>query len=224
MKTIVVKDKEEGSRRAADLIMDQVRRKSDSVLALPTGSTPLALYRILTEHQLSGKIDFGKLRSFNLDEFVDLPREHPASFHAYMKGHFPARSEFPDPANPEEYERRIDAAGGIDLAILGIGRNGHIGFNEPGSARESRTRVVKLEKSTRLALLPQFGTLSKVPKKAVTMGIQTILKSRKILVLVFGKEKLPALVTATQGAMTVQCPASFLQDHSDFHLLTDLKL
>jgi glucosamine-6-phosphate deaminase len=174
--------------------------------------------------------------TFNLDEYLGLPADHPSSFRAFMQEHLfdgldldPARCFFPEcPGGPKEsaavakeYEAAIADAGGIDLQLLGIGRNGHVAFNEPGSARDSRTRSVELSESTRRANAPDFPEGESVPRAALTMGIATILEARRLRVLAFGAHKAEIIHRLLEGTIGPEVPATFLREHGDVELWID---
>lgn len=234
IKVIVVKDYEELSLRAARHIAKALRAKPNLVLGLATGSTPEGCYRELVRlHQEEG-LDFSQVVTFNLDEYLGLPPEHEQSYHYYMRKKLfdhinirPENTHIPDglAEDPEaycqEYEAMIRAAGGIDLQLLGIGRNGHIGFNEPGSPFDSRTRVVKLTETTRRDNARFFRSLEEVPIHAVTMGLATIMEAREILLLASGASKAEAVARAVKGPKTTELPASILQDHANCTFIVD---
>lgn len=230
---------------AARRVAERVRRNPCCVLALPTGNTPLAMYKQLVSMYARGEkqnegggqrgIDFTNVVTFNLDEYVMSP-EHPASYRSYMQQHLvsqvnllPENVHVPDPTacDLEEhcrvYEKMITAAGGVDLAVLGIGRNGHIAFNEPFSPPNSRTRVITLAEGTRIANAFAFdGDVAKVPKQAISMGIGTLLTyAQRCLVLACGAQKAEAVRDAIEGPIRALCPASFLQMHDDATFLID---
>ncbi|TAD92224.1 MAG: glucosamine-6-phosphate deaminase, partial [Bacteroidetes bacterium] len=205
------------------------------VLGLATGSTPISLYKELVRMHVEDGLSFKNVVSFNLDEYYPLEREAVQSYWTFMH-----RSLFDhidiDPANIHlpngewkqedikslcaDYEAKIEAAGGIDLQILGIGNNGHIGFNEPGSSIYSKTRLVTLDNSTRIANARDFQNLSRVPRLAVTAGISTIMKARKILLMAWGM-KAPIIAKSVEGNVTEQIPASLLQQHPDCLFVVD---
>ncbi|SDF00874.1 glucosamine-6-phosphate deaminase [Limimaricola pyoseonensis] len=203
------------------------------VLGLATGRTPLAVYAALRERIAPGGLRLDHATFFNLDEYAGLPPGHPASFASYMRRELfdPAsvpegRWHLPDgnggPAEADGYEAAIAAAGGIGLQLLGIGRNGHVGFNEPGAAHDSRTRRVRLTEQTRQANAPDFPAGTPVPEHAVTMGIGTILEAREILLLATGAAKAEALAAALEGPVTEAVPASALQRHPRVTVLCDV--
>jgi glucosamine-6-phosphate deaminase len=205
------------------------------VLGLPTGRTPVRFYHDLAALHEHGHADFSRARTFNLDEFVGLPAEHPGSYRRFMNAHLfdrvnlsRDRIHFLDgtTADPSEecarYERAIAAAGGIDLQILGLGTNGHIGFNEPGPALQARTHRVKLTPETRRANAALFGgDASAVPAEALSMGMATILQARSIVLLATGRTKAPCVARLARGPITTAVPASFLQVHHDVELMLD---
>jgi glucosamine-6-phosphate deaminase len=207
---------------AARIIARLLRDKPDAVLGLATGSTPLPLYQAL----IAMKLDWSKVTTFNLDEYIGLPREHPQSYHSFMWENLfrhvninPENVHIPDgnaadiPAFCASYEERIRAAGGIDLQVLGIGTDGHIGFNEPTSSLASRTRIKTLTPQTRRDNARFFGSEDRVPHHVITMGIGTIMEARLNLLLAFGASKANAVAEAVEGPVTSINPASVLQMH-----------
>ncbi|MEN3010130.1 MAG: glucosamine-6-phosphate deaminase [Candidatus Bipolaricaulaceae bacterium] len=234
MRLLVAADYAGLSREAARLVARRILEKPDLVLALPTGETPLGLYRELVRLHQEGLLDFARVTAFNLDEYLGLPPGHPASFRAYMErnfwGHVNLRPEachipqsLPEDAEAEcrRYEAWIQEAGGLDLAILGLGKNGHLAFNEPGTPWESRTHVAELAEETRREEAPWFGGLAHVPKRAITMGIRTLMNAREILLLVSGEEKASVLARALEGPVTPAVPASILQLHPNLKVMVD---
>jgi glucosamine-6-phosphate deaminase len=206
------------------------------VMALAAGSSPLGLYAELVRLHRAGDLDASHLVAFNLDEYLELGRNRDRSFGRWMHEHILGRINVepehvhapPDDlrradvgAFARDYEHRIRAAGGLDLAILGIGRNGHLAFNEPGSARDSRTREVELDGVTRADAAAAFGTLERVPRRAVTLGIADILAARRILVLAFGESKRDCVRAALHGEIGPGMPASFLREHPNARLFVD---
>jgi glucosamine-6-phosphate deaminase len=205
-----------------------------TVVGLATGGTPLGLYKQWIERRRRGEISFSHVTSFNLDEYIGLPRNHPRSYHTYMQQHLfahididPIAAHVPetDVASLEEsaaqYECLIDAAGGIDLQILGIGTEGHIGFNEIGSSFSSRTRVKTLTEKTRRDNARYFERLEDVPSMALTMGLGTIMDSKAVLLLATGASKAHAIRAAVEGPVTAMMPASILQFHENVTFLLD---
>ena len=218
---------------AAAEIVAFVTGTSRPVLGLATGRTPLAVYARLRAAHEAGRIGFAAATTFNLDEYRGIDPDHPASFHRYMRRELfdhvdlpPGRCHLPDGAGDPDaaamrYEAAIRAAGGIGLQLLGIGRNGHIGFNEPGSAFDSRTREVPLSASTLAANAPDFPQEETPPATAITMGIGTILDARRILLLVTGTSKAGALAATLSGMPDRDRPASALRLHPDVTILCD---
>lgn len=219
----------------ANLIRANNAENKPTVLGLATGSTPLALYRELIRLHEEGNLSFRKVVTFNLDEYIGLERGHPESYWTFMWDNLfskidilEANVNIPDgtlaPDDVEEYcetyERKILQAGGLDLQVLGIGRTGHIGFNEPGSVKDSPTRLVVLNEVTREDAAPTFGGSNNVPREAITMGCGTILRARKISLLAFGKKKAGIVRAAIHGEISDQVPASYLQKapHTTFYL------
>jgi glucosamine-6-phosphate deaminase len=234
MEIIIQENINEASRLGALIVARQIASKPDSVLGLATGSTPLALYRQLIDLYDQKMIDFSRVTSFNLDEYVGLPPSHPSSYNSYMWQHLfnhinirPHRTHLPDGMAPDiaehcrQYEGVIKAAGGIDLQVLGIGADGHIGFNEPTSSLASRTRIKTLTEQTRQDNAPNFGSADKVPHHVITMGVGTIMESRLCLMLAFGTGKATAIREMVEGPITATVPASALQMHPRTIVITD---
>lgn len=231
MLVITHPDKESASIQAARIVADQVRRKADSVLGLSTGNTPLATYTELIRMHREDGLDFSQVTTFNLDEYYGLPREHPESFYSHIHRNFldhvnvrPDRAHIPDgssnnvPLTCSSYEGSIRDAGGIDLQILGIGRTGHIGFNEPTSSLASRTRLKTLTDET---ISDNSNLSGDIPTVAITMGIGTILEAKQILMLAFGGAKAQAVAKAIEGPISSSCSASALQMHRDVRFILD---
>ena len=204
------------SSTVADIVEYQIQEEPLSRLVLPTGSTPLRLYEELVNREL----DWSSVITYNLDEYIMNP-DHPQSYHSYMrKNLFDRINIYPDnyhfPFRPTlSFEDKIVQGRGIDLCILGIGSNGHIAFNEPGSSFESRTRVVDLSLQTRQDNSRFFDSVEDVPKQAITMGLRTIMESKKIVLMASGKHKLTILNVAMNGEITETVPASILQKHNN---------
>jgi len=219
------------AHRVIDLLHDHPR----AVLGLPTGRTPIAMYDLLSARADAGEVDFSGVTTFNLDEFVGIGADHEGSYRAYMRTHLFDRVKLPAgqghvldglAADPDAECRRFEAAiadaGGIDLMILGLGSNGHIGFNEPAPELVAETHRVALLESSRHANAVFFGNdVAQVPTEAMTMGIGTILKSRRILLLVTGEGKADTVAAMIHGPVTTQLPASFLQLHREVELICD---
>jgi glucosamine-6-phosphate deaminase len=234
MEIIVQPTADAASLIAARHVARVVRDKPNAVLGLATGSTPLPMYRELIRMHREQGLDFSQVTTFNLDEYVGLAPEHPASYHAFMEEHFfsqvnvaPERIHIPDgmtshvPAFCAKYEARIRAAGGIDLQVLGIGGDGHIGFNEPSSSLASRTRIKTLTAQTRRDNARFFTALEAVPLHVITMGVGTIMDARQVLLLAFGEKKARAIADAVEGPITAMNPASILQMHPVAKCLID---
>ena len=224
----------EMSRMAANIISAQVILKPTSVLGLATGGTPIGTYKQLIEWYDKGDIDFSEVTSINLDEYVGLSDTHEQSYHHFMHENFfdhininPNNIHLPDGTATDlekactDYDTLINNAGGIDLQLLGIGVDGHIGFNEPDSAFEPLTHVVSLTDSTIKANTRFFDKEEDVPKRAITVGIRTIMQAKKILLIVNGKNKAEVLKKALYGCITPSLPASILQLHPDFTVIGD---
>jgi glucosamine-6-phosphate deaminase len=228
MRVVVVKSLEEMGKEAAAIIADGLRAKPHYVLGLATGSTPIPVYKELIRLHKEEDLDFSPTIIFNLDEYIGLPPTHEQSYRYFMDHELfnyvniaKANTHVPDGMTEDiethcmVYEATIEDVGGIDCQVLGIGNNGHIGFNEPGSSLASRTRAVHLTDETIQANSRFFPTLDEVPKRAITMGIGTILEAEKILMLATGAKKANAVAAALEGPVTVKCPASALQLHPD---------
>jgi len=226
MKIVQVADYEAMSDAAADLVMRAMKKNPSVVLGLATGSTPIGLYQRLVAAYQQQEISLANVRSFNLDEYCDL-HDSTHSYQYFMDEHLFSHVDIPrDQArvpgcDEEGYENDIRLAGGIDIQILGIGGNGHIGFNEPGSKIDSRTRLVELSPATRTANTRFFGSFDEVPTRAITMGIGTILEARRIVLLASGEGKRQILSDALTGPVTENVPASFLQKHPNVTVVTD---
>jgi glucosamine-6-phosphate deaminase len=226
MRVIIVPDYEAMSRKAAQIVAAEMKKKPKFVLGLATGSTPLGLYKELIRMNKTGEVDFSNVITFNLDEYVGLAKDHPQSYHYFMFENLfnhvnidPKNVHIPDGLASdievfcEQYEKEIEAAGGIDLQILGIGANGHIGFNEPGSSLGSKTRIKPLAKKTIEDNSRFFERIEDVPTSAITMGVGTIMSARKCVMLANGENKAEAVAKAVEGCITAQVPASMLQMH-----------
>ena len=234
MKIIKAKDYQDMSRKAANIISAQVILKPDCVLGLATGSTPIGMYEKLVERYNKGDLDFGDVTTVNLDEYKGLPKEDEQSYYYFMHSHLfdyvninPDRTFLPDGMNEdpdaecERYEEVIRSVGGVDLQLLGMGHNGHIGFNEPGEEFAKGTHCVDLQPRTIEANKRFFASAEDVPRQAYSMGIQTIMKAKKILVIVSGEDKAEAVAKTVSGPITPEVPASILQLHRDFVLIAD---
>ncbi len=234
MKWIEVKDYDEVSRKAAEMIITQVRQEPASVLGLATGGTVIGTYEYLVDDFKQNGTSYQRVSTFNLDEYCGIEPANPHSYHYYMNEklfmhidvsgqhvHIPSGKA----GNPEEesrvYEKVIEEVGGIDLQLLGIGTNGHIGFNEPGTPFNSVTHVEELAESTRKANARFFESLEDVPTKAITMGIATIMKSKKIILLASGESKADILYKLKYGEVTEEVPASILKNHHNVIVIAD---
>lgn len=222
------------SRKAANIISAQIILKPDCVLGLATGSTPIGTYQQLIERYREGDLDFSQVRTANLDEYRGLTRDNDQSYYYFMYHNLfkevnidMANTNIPDGTNPDSaaeaarYDQVIRDLGGVDLQLLGMGHNGHIGFNEPSDAFDKGTHCVDLQPSTIEANKRFFASIDDVPKQAYTMGIQTIMSARKILLLVSGAEKAEILHKALCGPITPHVPASVLQLHNDVTVVAD---
>ena len=234
MQVIICKDYEEMSKRGARIIASQLILKPDSVLGLATGSTPVGMYSILGELCAKGEIDFSRVSSYNLDEYYPISPDNPQSYKYFMEENLfskvnidRARTHIPsgNSADPEkeckEYDELVAASGGVDIQVLGIGQNGHIGFNEPDDALITGTHVTSLTESTIKANARFFDSIDEVPTKALTMGMATILKAKKILLLANGKAKHDAVKELLNDKINTQIPATLLKLHSDVILICD---
>ncbi|MBM3781026.1 MAG: glucosamine-6-phosphate deaminase [Acidobacteria bacterium] len=225
----------EAAEGLAVALIEDIRRRPDLVLALPTGATPLPLYAALRRAAHEGPDLMVHLRTFNLDEFVGVPADDTASYRSYMNrelfhaAHLSARQiGFLDGCAEDldeecrRYDQRIAQAGGIDVAVLGLGRNGHIGFNEPAEMLHAHTHVAVLDESTRLANARWFGdAVSRAPRQALSMGVGIMLGARRIMLLATGAAKAQAVAQLRSGVVTTRVPASLLQCHPDVTLWLD---
>jgi glucosamine-6-phosphate deaminase len=234
MEIIIKPTAAEAQQEAAKILRRQIQRKPNSVLGLATGSTPIPVYAALVKMHESGELDFSRIVAFNLDEYVGLAPDHPCSYREFMRQHLFGKVNiaaknihFPDglakdvPAHCAEYEAAIARAGGIDLQLLGIGRDGHIGFNEPSSSLASRTRIKTLTPQTVKDNAKCFGSPDKVPRHVITMGVGTIMDSRHCLLLATGGAKAEVIARMAEGAITADVPASALQMHSSCTVVMD---
>ncbi len=234
MKIYKAADYKEMSRKAANIIASQVIMKPDCVLGLATGSTPIGTYERLVELYEEGDLDFSDVKTVNLDEYKGLPRTNDQSYYYFMHDNLfdkvnidPANTNLPDGMEPDSdqecarYEDLIRSLGGGDLQLLGLGHNGHIGFNEPADAFDKETHCVDLQESTIEANKRFFASADEVPKQAYTMGIGTIMRAKKILIVVSGEDKADIVAKAFFGPVTPAVPASILQMHGDVTLVAD---
>ena len=234
MKVIIVENYEEASQEAAKIFINQVKEKPNSILGLATGSTPVRMYELLREDHEKNHTSYKDVKSYNLDEYFGLDASHPQSYHYFMyKNLFdhininPENIHIPNgmtddvDAECERYDELIKEAGGVDIQVLGIGNNAHIGFNEPTINFEKGTHLVQLEDSTIEANSRFFDNIEDVPKKAITMGVGSIFKSRKIMLIATGENKAEAIYNTVYGKVVPEVPASILQFHSDIVLILD---
>lgn len=237
MEIVICPDRDKGAAIAADIVARYLDRLQQPILGLATGSTPKPLYHLLAERHHRGELSFRRCITFNLDEYVGLTPTHPQSYRYYMQQHLfdrvdidPNKTHVPDglPADPavlretcRDYEAKIAALGGIHLQLLGIGANGHIGFNEPMSSLASRTGIRTLSRQTITDNARFFQRSEDVPRYAISMGIGTILAAEHCLLLAFGDRKARAVAAAIEGPLTARCPASALQMHPYATLILD---
>lgn len=234
MNVVKVKNYDEMSEKACELIISKLKGNEKPVLGLATGSTPEGFYDRLIEAYEQGNITFENITTFNLDEYVGLAKDDPQSYHYYMynrlfkhidlkeeNAHLPKGDAENLKEECERYEQLIKASGGVDIQLLGLGTNGHIAFNEPGTSFESRTQVVNLTESTIEANSRFFENKDDVPTEAVTMGIGSILESDEIVMLVSGENKSEALAQIINGEITEDNPATVLQKHKNVTIIAD---
>ena len=234
MKVCICEDYNEMSVRAAELVAYQIAAKPNCVLGLATGSTPVGLYENLIKTENAGEVDFSGVTTFNLDEYYPISPENPQSYRYFMNERLFSRvsidierTHIPngmteDPAEEcLQYEKLIDEAGGIDVQILGIGQNGHIGFNEPDEELAPYTHITDLTPETILANSRFFESEAEMPRQALTMGVESIFKARSIIILANGEAKAEAVRCMLSGNITPKCPASFLRLHPDVTLICD---
>ena len=233
MKVIKVKNYEELSKVSADIIAELVKEKPNCTLGLATGSSPIGLYRNLINKYEAGEISFKDVKTYNLDEYCQLPKSHPESYYSFMHrnlfDHIDIKEENVHIPNSEgndlkalcnEYNELLHKAS-IDLQLLGIGANGHIGFNEPGTSFDQETFIVKLTQKTREDNKRFFNSIDEVPMFAMTMGIKNIMQAKKILLVASGKNKQEAIKRLLSGEVGEDCPASILNKHNDVIVVVD---
>ncbi len=230
---LIVGSKEEVTRKAAQRYVELLGRKPEAVLGLATGSTPLGLYAELARLCAAGEVSFARAKSFNLDEYVGLDGTNDQSYRYFMDKNLfehidikPENTHVPSgfvksDEEAEQYDAEIAAAGGIDLQLLGIGHNGHIGFNEPLTPFTSLTHIVKLTERTREANRRFFSSMDEVPTHAVTMGIHTVMLAKSIILMAFGEDKAEIIKQTVQGRPEIAVPASLLQLHEDVEVYLD---
>ena len=234
MKIINAKNRAEAGKYAAQMIIDLIKKKPDATLGLATGSSPETTYSHLVKAYEAGEISFSKVRTVNLDEYVGVDETHPQSYRYFMdeklfskvnireeNTHLPNGMAEDLASECERYNEVIRALSPIDLQLLGIGHNGHIGFNEPGEFFAENTHTVELSSSTIEANSRFFSAKSDVPSRAITMGIGQIMSAKRIILLAFGEEKSAILRAALTGAVTPNCPASVLQHHPNLTVIAD---
>jgi glucosamine-6-phosphate deaminase len=234
MRVIVVENYEEMSKKAALMIASQLYLNPKSVLGLATGSTPVGMYEELIRLYESGEIDFSQAMSFNLDEYYGISKDKKQSYHSFMKETFfdhiniPEDKRFIPDGLAEDvenecrnYDKSIIEMGGIDIQVLGIGVNGHIGFNEPNINFEAKTHLVNLDEQTIKDNARFFDSIDEVPRQAISMGMKTIMQSKKIVLLASGKNKADAIQKTIEGKITSDLPASLLQIHKDVVIIVD---
>ncbi len=234
MRIVIAKDYEDMSARAARIVAGQIYLKPNSVLGMATGSTPLSMYKELIRVHKEVGLDFSEIVTFNLDEYLGLPKEDEQSYNYYMFenffNHINIKKEniyIPDGMMKDveqeckQYDKDIQVKGGIDLQVLGIGNNGHIGFNEPDIKFEATTHKVKLDEETINANARFFATIEEVPRFAISMGIKTIMHAKKILLLASGENKAEVIYRALFEGITPEIPASILQLHQDVTVIVE---
>lgn len=218
----------------AGIVASLLQSNPKALLGLATGSSPVGVYGRLVEMYNEGSVSFAEAKSYNLDEYVGLPTDHPESYRRFMdeklfnlvdilpeNTHVPPGNAADPHTAAKEYTKMLEQAGRVDLQILGVGLNGHIGFNEPAEELEGFTHVVTLDESTRKANARFFNSIDEVPTQAITMGIASILQSKQILLLARGAEKAEIIARAFEGPITTKCPASLLQTHPNVIVLVD---
>lgn len=235
MKVIVEKNYDEMSKKASEIIALEIKNNPHAILGLATGSTPMGTYKELIRMHKEENLDFSKIKTFNLDEYVGLDGDHPNSYRYFMDeelfNHVNIAKEntnVPDGKTKDllsfckDYDKRIEEAGGVDLQLLGIGSNGHIAFNEPADELSANTSIAKLTEETIKANARFFNSADEVPKEAISMGIGSILKAKKILLLASGKSKAEAIKKLLNSdKVSTRLPASFLHLHSDVTIIVD---
>ena len=234
MNIIKVKDYDEMSEKACELVVNRLASLENPVLGLATGSTPEGLYEGLIEKYEQKEVSYKQVTTFNLDEYIGLAADHPNSYRYFMNENLfkhidisPSKTYLPNGVAEDlkeecsQFEQLIRDAGGIDLQILGIGTNGHIAFNEPGTSFDSRTDIVDLAQETLDANARFFDSLDEVPTQAVSMGIGSIMESKEIILLVSGLAKADALASVMNGEVTEDFPASILQKHNKVTIIAD---
>lgn len=233
MKVIKVKDYQELSLKASEIILDLVKDNPKAVLGLATGSSPIGLYQNLIKAYQNQEISFKDVTTYNLDEYCELPRSHPESYYSFMhrnlfdhidikeeNTHLPSSTETNLQKSCDDYNKLLHSTK-IDLQLLGIGANGHIGFNEPGTSFESETQIIKLTEKTREDNKRFFNSIDEVPRYAITMGIKNIMDAKAIILVANGKNKAEAINKLINGPVTEEVPASILQKHPNVTIIVD---
>lgn len=236
MKLIRCADYNEMSKCGAQIIADGISANPKLVLGLATGSTPVGMYKELIGMFNSKKVDFSSVTTYNLDEYYPIKRENDQSYYFFMRKNLFDYINVPDSsinlpngeasdanAECEEYENRIEAAGGIGIMVLGVGMNGHIGFNEPGDYLYAKTHVTNLDESTRIANSRFFSSIDDVPAQALTMGMHSIMSAGHCLLLISGESKRPLLEALLSGKITTNCPVTLLNTVKNLTVITDIK-
>lgn len=235
MELIICKDEDAGSKRAYQIIKDTLKKKPNLVLGLATGTSPIKLYKLMIEDNLEGNTTYADVKTFNLDEYIGLSEDHEQSYRYFMNqtlfNHLDILTEntyvpqgVGDPCqNAEEYDEILKDLGPADIQILGIGSNGHIAFNEPGTDFNLTTHITDLTKSTIEDNSRLFNDINEVPTKALTMGISSIMKAKKIILLAFGEKKADAIKKLLSGEITSEFPASILNNHNNTCIICDEK-
>ncbi len=234
MEVFIVKDAAEGAWFVAQKVIQLLVGRPQVILGLATGETQKPVYEQLVQSYLKKTISFAEVTTFNLDEYVGLPSDHPSSYRSFMEAHLFSHVDLPPLqrhglngmaidllAESERYENLLKSKGPIDLQLLGLGRNAHIGFNEPGSSFESRTRVEFLAKSTRLDNQKHFANPEEMPTRVLTVGVGNILEAQQIILAAYGKNKARAVVQMIEGPRTEEVPASALQGHPNLVVVVD---
>lgn len=229
MKVIIAKDYDELSKEAFKVMKDVLDSKNDAVLGLATGSSPEGLYAEMVQDHKNNGTSYKDVVTYNLDEYVGIDRNDPQSYYTFMNDHLfkdidinPENTHIPYGDTAEDAKKYDDEVKGVDIQLLGIGNNGHIGFNEPGTPFTERTHIVELTESTREANKRFFDNdITKVPEKAISQGIGTVMDAKKILLIANGENKADAIKAMIEGPMEIECPASVLQSHPDVTVIID---
>ncbi len=229
MKVIIAENYDEMSKEAFKVMKELLDEKPNATLGLATGSSPEGLYALMVEDHKKNGTSYKDVHTYNLDEYVDIDRNDPQSYYTFMNEHLfsgidikPENTHVPYGSTAEEAKEYDDQVKGVDIQLLGIGRNGHIGFNEPGTPFDERTHIVELTESTRDANKRFFDNdINKVPTHAISQGVGTVMDAKKILLIASGKDKAEAVKAMIEGPVTTECPASVLQNHPDTVVIVD---